>query len=336
MHQYTDHEINNIISITKNYEAKEYITPTSYITLAISMYLGGLCLLYKSSFSSSIIFKCTSIILMSFIVVRNFMIFHDLGHCNYFPTNERKTDKMGINTYLCELLDFMFFFPGKSWRLGHKKHHKVHGNISEYDQGRTITWTTHDYNNASQLYKVLYDTIRHPFIFFTIAPIYIFVLQHVIDLNYIYFTKLGLMLYLIYNTLGSNTFFLLLKSLYLSSVIGLILFHWQHSINEPYWKNFDLKNDKNSKMNAELNGSSVLRIPEIFKLFTNGIEYHNVHHVNPAVPSYNIRNCYEELREKGLLKNREIYGYELWEALGYTIYDNESNKYVNHYKKYKL
>ena len=69
----------------------------------------------------------------------------------------------------------------------------------------------------------------------------------------------------------------------------------------------------------------------VLKPFTNGIEYHNVHHLNPGVPSYNIRNCYEELRKKGLLKNKEIDGYEMWEALSHTMYDNESDKYVYHY-----
>ena len=79
---------------------------------------------------------------------------------------------------------------------------------------------------------------------------------------------------------------------FFSSLFGLILFHLQHSINEPFWKSFDIENDFNSKMNAELNGSSVLKIPLFLKPFTNGIEYHNVHHLNPGVPSYTIKKCY--------------------------------------------
>ena len=331
MHIYTDEEIEKIVGITKKYEAKENMTPTLYLTLGIFLYIAGIYIIYKSSQSESVIYKIGAVMIMSLILLRNFMIFHDLGHCNYFPSNEREEQCEGINTTLCENLDFMYFFPGKSWRIGHREHHKVHGNIDEHDQGRTITWTTKDYKNASETERMAYDIFRNPVVLFAIAPIYIFIIQHIVDMNYIYFTKIGLLFYLIYKMLGGETLGLFIISLYLVSLMGLILFHWQHSINEPYWKEFDLSNDKNSKMNAELNGSSVLQIPEVLKPFTNGIEYHNVHHVNPGVPSYNIRSCYEELRKEGLLKNREVDVYEMWESLSYTMYDVESDKYINHY-----
>jgi fatty acid desaturase len=87
------------------------------------------------------------------------------------------------------------------------------------------------------------------------------------------------------------------------------------------------ENNYNEKMNAELNDSSVLKIPNFLKIFTNGIEYHNVHHVNPGVPCYNIQRCYEELIEKNLLKNKEVGFSEMVESLGYTIYDIELDKY---------
>lgn len=331
MHIYTEKEIEKILETTKKYEASETMTPTLYLSLAIFLYIAGIFNLYTSTISENKIYKIGAIIFMSLIVIRNFMIFHDLGHCNFFPSNERKESTIGINTNLCEYLDFMFFFPGKTWRLGHKEHHRVHGNIDEYDQGRTITWTTQDYNNAPKLQKMTYDLLRHPIVFFTIAPMYIFVIQHIIDLDYMYIGKLGLMLFLVYKTAGEETFGLLIISLYIASILGLILFHWQHSINEPYWQEFDIKNDKNSKINADLNGSSVLQIPELFKPFTNGIEYHNVHHVNPGVPSYNIRKCYEELRKEGLLKNKEVDFNEMWESLNYTIYDLKNEKYTSHY-----
>ena len=91
-------------------------------------------------------------------------------------------------------------------------------------------------------------------------------------------------------------------SYYIAGIFGVILFHLQHSMNEPSWSKHFTQNDKD---NAELNGSSVLKIPFLLKPFTNGIEYHNVHHINPGVPSYNIKKCYEELRKKNyyIIKN---------------------------------
>jgi len=336
MYKYTDEEIEKIINITKKYEANNFLKPSFYLLSGLTIYIGGIYLLYSLTKTNYLLFKITTVFAFSLLIVRNFMIFHDLGHSNYFPSDERKNNEEGINTFLCETFDFIFFFPGRSWRLGHKEHHKVHGNIDIYDTGRTITWTTDDYNKSSKLNQYLYDIFRYPVVFFMLTPIYIFVLQHVIDINYIYFTKLGIFLFLIYKIFNIETLILFGCSLFFASLFGLILFHLQHSINEPFWKSFDIENDINSKMNAELNGSSVLKIPLLLKPFTNGIEYHNVHHLNPGVPSYNIKKCYEELRSKDLLKNREIDLYEMLEALTYTIYDNDSNKYIYHYKKTKI
>lgn len=81
-------------------------------------------------------------------------------------------------------------------------------------------------------------------------------------------------------------------------------------------------------MNSELIDSSVIKIPEILKPFTNGIDYHNVHHLNPGVPSYNIRKCYEEMKSKGLLKNRVIVYNEMLKSLTHTLYDDINHKYV--------
>lgn len=35
-------------------------------------------------------------------------------------------------------------------------------------------------------------------------------------------------------------------------------------------------------------------MPEIFKFFTLGIEYHHIHHLNAKVPSYYLRQCHDD------------------------------------------
>jgi hypothetical protein len=36
-----------------------------------------------------------------------------------------------------------------------------------------------------------------------------------------------------------------------------------------------------------------LYIPKLLRPFTNGIEYHHIHHLNTNVASYNIEECHE-------------------------------------------
>ncbi len=74
-------------------------------------------------------------------------------------------------------------------------------------------------------------------------------------------------------------------SMILSQIIGTILFHLQHSVNLPYRQ----RKDKWNFAKAALEGSTFLEIPKILKTFTNGIEYHHIHHLNTNVPSYAIQ-----------------------------------------------
>ncbi len=74
-------------------------------------------------------------------------------------------------------------------------------------------------------------------------------------------------------------------SMTVSTVIGTGLFHLQHSVNLPYRK----RKDKWNPAKAALEGSTFLEIPNILKPFTNGIEYHHIHHLNTNVPSYAIQ-----------------------------------------------
>jgi omega-6 fatty acid desaturase (delta-12 desaturase) len=324
MYIYSDDEIEKIVEITQKYEANDYKKPIllligNFVILGILIYI-----LYLSTTSYEYLPISFSItILISLFIARNFMCFHDLCHSSFFPSNERKEKSIGINAYIAYIFDFIFGYPAKKWKDGHSEHHKVHGNIDEYDAARTFL-NSDEYNKLSDTHKKIYDVIRNPFIFFIFGQIYIFYISHITSFNIFYIVKLIIFLFLIKTIFNVETMIFLIIAYYIGYIFGTMLFHLQHAINEPYWKKIT---NYNEKMNAELNDSSVLKIPNFLKIFTNGIEYHNVHHVNPGVPCYNIQRCYEELIEKNLLKNKEVGFSEMVESLGYTIYDIELDKY---------
>jgi len=324
MYIYSDDEIDKIVEITKKYEANDYKKPMllligNFVILGILIYI-----LYLSTTSYEYLPISFSItVLLSLFILRNFMFFHDLCHCSFFPSNERKDKSIGINAYIAYIFDFIYGYPAKKWKDIHSEHHKVHGNIDEYDAARTF-YTSDEYNKLSDTHKKIYDVIRNPFIFFIFGPLYTFYISHITSFNIFYIVKLIIFLFLIKTFFNVETMIFLIIAYYITGIIGTMLFHLQHAINEPYWKKII---NYNEKMNAELNDSSVLKIPNFLKIFTNGIEYHNVHHINPGVSCYNIQECYEELKEKNLLKNKEVGFSEMIEALGYTIYDTTDDKY---------
>jgi omega-6 fatty acid desaturase (delta-12 desaturase) len=73
-------------------------------------------------------------------------------------------------------------------------------------------------------------------------------------------------------------------SMYVVELIGALIFHLEHSVNNTYRErtiNWD-------PMRASLEGSTYLHIPLILKPFSNGVEYHHIHHINTNVPSYRL------------------------------------------------
>ena len=44
---------------------------------------------------------------------------------------------------------------------------------------------------------------------------------------------------------------------------------------------------------AALRGSSHLDLPPILRWFTGNIGFHHVHHLNPRIPNYRLRECHE-------------------------------------------
>jgi omega-6 fatty acid desaturase (delta-12 desaturase) len=62
-------------------------------------------------------------------------------------------------------------------------------------------------------------------------------------------------------------------------------------VNVPYRKR---ANDWNKEYSA-IEGSTYLDIPFPLSIFTHGIEFHHIHHLNSNVPSYQLSNCHNSI-----------------------------------------
>lgn len=265
------------------------------------------------------------IFLLILSVMRLFMIFHDLVHKSYFPTDERKTGTKGLNFFVAFFVDFLCAFQREAWENTHTTHHKAHGNMSEYDGTRTVLTST-EYEKLPGWQKTVYDYVRNPFVFFTLSPIYIYWITKVVRFEYMYLLKYSVFLFLLYKVGSWKLMGAFLFAQYIAGMVGLVLFHLQHQVNVWYWKPFDTA-DKLSKDNAELLGASVLTIPPWLEYFTNGIEYHNVHHLDPGIPGYKTKKCYYELVGQGLIPDNKI-GYEqMFKSLFHVLYNEKTQRY---------
>jgi len=321
---YTSSEIYEIKKVIReNWYAKDNIRPTFHLlTTLILIFL--LLFLINKTYNYS--FLGILLLFLVLCIMRMFMIFHDLTHRSYFPSDERKTGKDGINMWIARCIDVLCSYSADTWKTIHSEHHRIHGNLSENDETRTV-FISSRYNALPEYQKILYDIIRFPPIFFLLSPIYIFWINKFFNKEWDYIVKYFILLSVLYYYGSWRLIGFYIGATYIAAIIGIMLFHLQHQVNVGYWKPFDNENDTVSKANAELYGASVLRIPDLMDIFTFGIEYHNVHHLDPGIPGYNTRNCYYDLVKRGLIPDNKIGYLQSIKSLMHTIYDEETELY---------
>jgi omega-6 fatty acid desaturase (delta-12 desaturase) len=75
----------------------------------------------------------------------------------------------------------------------------------------------------------------------------------------------------------------------LASIIGVWLFSIQHRYEGVLWRR---QSEWNSTA-ASLDSASFLRLPRILQWFTGNIGFHHIHHLNPRVPNYRLRDSHD-------------------------------------------
>jgi omega-6 fatty acid desaturase (delta-12 desaturase) len=93
------------------------------------------------------------------------------------------------------------------------------------------------------------------------------------------------------------------------------LFYVQHQFEGVYWErrqNWDF-------VKAALRGSSYYKLPRFLQWFTGNIGFHHIHHLNPAIPNYNLETCHREnllfqaVRPVTLWSSRKSLSFRLWD-----------------------
>ena len=282
--------------------------------------------------------------LISLLLNRTFIIFHDCCHGSYSPSKQ-------LN-YVLSHITGIIVVTSPNWILDHQTHHLTNGNIEnkqKYFFNETIILTKKQYNSLSTLKKTLYYVYKHPCIFFTFIPalyfgvmqrfIYIYkkwkhpkkfnaTLQDVITDHVI--NNIGILIYF-YILSSTGILHHIMTSLFVSFSISFMIFHNQHSYNPAY----AVKNDTWSQRNSGLIGSSFIQIPYFLKYFYMGIEYHHIHHMNSKIPGYNLEYYHNEVISNSHWFDNvhNVGATEFYNNLWLTLFDEENNKYIGFYDK---
>ncbi|HRX28544.1 MAG TPA: fatty acid desaturase [Saprospiraceae bacterium] len=235
-------------------------------------------------------------ILNAFFLVRIFIIQHDCGHRTWSSNKAFRN----ITGYVCSLCSAI---PYNYWAKSHHLHHSHNGQLEMRDIGDITTLTVNEYQGLSSWGKFKYRLYRSFIVMFVLGPIYYIVIHNrlpLINMDVFKGEKRKLFLHNLLLIgiftglaiwLGIGKFLLThFTVLFFFAVVAVWFFYVQHQHEEAYkqWiKNWNY-------LTAALKGSTYYKVPAVFNWLTGNIGIHHIHHLNPAIPNYNLKKALKE------------------------------------------
>lgn len=253
--------------------------------------------------------------LHALVTTRLFIVgVHDAGHMSLFQSST-------WNDRVLRVTGPLLCISGAGWwRPGHNYHHQ-HSNDLDHEQGsQTAPLTVAQFRDMAEWKQGLYRHFVRPIALLTqAAPLAMTVGQLIRISTYTEaLAQLAVFAWLHMFQLWARY----ITVLSLTASFGVFLFHTQHTFPEC------IRMKGKGSFENGFYGSSYLILPEWLKIFTAGIEYHHIHHLNSRVPSYRLRECHEEA-PLGMWKGiRTITLTEGWESLQLVLWSETKKKLV--------
>lgn len=276
-------------------------------------------------------------ILNAFFLVRIFIIQHDCGHNSFIQS------KFWRNTigYVCSIFSSIPYFY---WAKSHHFHHNNNGRLEVRDIGDIDTLTVKEFAAMPKSKRFWYKVYRSPIVMFFFGPLYyIFIHNRFALINLPEFKKEKWRLYisnLVITAIFVSLCFVFDWKKFISTqflilgffaVIAIWFFYVQHQHEHAYkhWK------DKWEFMYAAIKGSSYYKLPRIMNWFTGNIAIHHIHHLNPAIPNYNLKKCVQEIP----WFNKFTTEISFWESIKlatHKLWDEQSQRMITFKEYYQL
>lgn len=313
--------------------------------------------LAMDSIKSAYWLSAVYILLLSFFIVRIFMLMHDCGHRSLFRTQLFNT----IGGFITGVLVGM---PQYVWSQHHNYHHATNGNWEKY-RGPLNILSVDEYKDLTPgrqwLYRFTNNILLAPlgaFMYFIFNPRFNWILgslqfsYSVLDKKmknireplmsiiadqesrfwktgreYWHMTLNNIALISIWVVaswyFGAATFFTVyIISLSLAGAAGIIIFTIQHNFEGSYASD----NAHWDYYQAALQGTSFLTFPRFINWFGADIAYHHIHHISARIPNYNLARCHKEYAQLfetvTRIRLRDVpraFKYILWDTKGQKI-----------------
>ena len=264
------------------------------------------------------------LVVNAFSAVRLYVLQHDTGHHSLFST-KRMNDLAGYG------LSTFTLTPYRAMQYNHNMHHAYLVVFNDTATTEIYTMTLREWNAAGWWKRLTYRLYRNPAVMMALGGVLVYALRYRWPKNA---SRTGLgeimahniavlaWVMLIHAIWGGTGLAVYGATVVMAGAIGVFLVFLQHNFEDTYW---DRRPDLN-KAKAELVGSSCLDLGWWFDLGTGNIAYHDIHHFNPAIPSYRLRKCHKALRPH--VDMHIIRWPEAIRSFGLKLWDEDRQKLV--------
>ncbi len=224
-----------------------------------------------------------------------FVLFHDCCHGSFFRSRR-------ANDFLGFFLGVIVLTPYKFWRKSHAIHHAQSGKLEGRGIGDITTMTVQEYRDSRPAKRFMYRVFRNPILQFLIAPALYFGIYYRFTQQYALSWKeerksvmltnavLALFIGVLVSWIGWQDFlWLFIPTFMITTSAGVWLFYVQHQYEHTYWR----PESEWEYFRAAVHGASFYKLPRVLQWFTANIGFHHVHHLNPRIPNYRLKDCHE-------------------------------------------
>ena len=290
----TDRELRDLADIRahiKRYTGKSDLRGALSLLGTLAVYAAALSL--GAVYADAWWVLIPAVVVLAFASVRLYVLQHDCGHYSLFATR-RLNDLAGY------LLSVFSFTPYRVMQYNHNMHHAYLGNLDHRETTEVFTMTLREWQQAGPGRRMWYRLYRNPLLMLPLGGFFTYFIAYRWPRNtsavgaagvIVHNLMIAGLLVTIWATLGWAGLAVWFAASLLGGTIGVFLVYLQHNFEETYW---DRKPDLDFRR-ATLIGSSSLDLGWLWDLGSGNIAYHDLHHFNPAVPSYRLRRCQKEL-----------------------------------------
>lgn len=266
------------------------------LSLVATLAVYAAALILGARFAGTLWVWVPMVAVLAFASVRLYVLQHDCGHHSLFATR-------WVNDVAGHLLSVFSLTPYRVMQYNHNLHHAYLGNLDHRESTEVYTMTLAEWRAAPPLRRLWYRLYRNPLVMLSLGGIFTYFIVYRWPRNT---TKVGaggviahniavaIWVALVWWAFGVAGLVVLGLSAVLAGVIGVFLVYLQHNFEETYW---DRKPDLDFRK-ATLEGSSSLDLGHWWDIGTGNIAYHDLHHYNPAIPSYRLRQCQKALPDE--------------------------------------